>query len=167
MSVAPFTQEKTHKSRSHRAPIFRRGWFTQSETDPPYRRSTVNSHWKPALWLFCEGGSPVSPCQFDSLTRRTEAVFLRKFHLSPLRWLFFITNTQWVQVFCRWRTLFFGQKCDEESVGQAGGRMLVHVYLRYFFPHKSPKTVTVTTLLLFGHVTLLCGTFLCNKDPCS
>ena len=28
-------------------------------------------------------------------------------------------------------------------------------------PHKLPKTVTVTMLLLFGPETLLCGTFLC------
>ena len=32
--------------------------------------------------------------------------------------------------------------------------------LRYVFPHIRVKTVTVTTLLLFGHVTLPCGTFL-------
>ena len=31
--------------------------------------------------------------------------------------------------------LFFRQKCDEESVGQAGGQMLLCVQLRYFFPH--------------------------------
>ena len=30
----------------------------------------------------------------------------------------------------------------------------------YFSSYKLPKTVTVTMLLLFGHVTLLCGTFL-------
>ena len=29
-----------------------------------------------------------------------------------------------------------------------------------FFPYKLPKTVTVTTWLLFGHVTLLCGIFI-------
>ena len=32
-----------------------------------------------------------------------------------------------------------------------------------FSSYKLPKTVTVTTLLLFGQVTLLCGTFLCIK----
>ena len=37
---------------------------------------------------------------------------------------------------------------------------MLHVKLQYFFL-KLPKTVTVTTLLLFGHVTLLSGTFLC------
>ena len=41
--------------------------------------------------------------------------------------------------------LFFGQKCDKELVGQAGGqtggRTLLHVQLRYFFPsYKLPKT---------------------------
>ena len=35
----------------------------------------------------------------------------------------------------------------------------------FFTLYKLPKTVTVTTLLLFGNVTLLCGTFLCIKDP--
>ena len=39
--------------------------------------------------------------------------------------------------------LFFRQKCDEELIGRAGGQTL-------------PKTVTVTILLLFGHV-MLCG----------
>ena len=33
--------------------------------------------------------------------------------------LFFNTDTQWVQTFCHWQTLFFRQKCDKESVGQA------------------------------------------------
>ena len=37
--------------------------------------------------------------------------------------------------------VFFGQKCDEELVGQAGGqtgvRTLLHIQLRYFFPHIS------------------------------
>ena len=43
-----------------------------------------------------------------------------------------------------------------------GRQMLLHVQLWYLFSsYKLPKTVTVTTLLLFGPVTLLCGTFLC------
>ena len=33
----------------------------------------------------------------------------------------------------------------------------------FFSSYKLPKTVTVTMLLLFGHVTLLCGTFLFIK----
>ena len=33
----------------------------------------------------------------------------------------------------------------------------------FFSSYKLPKTVTVTTLLLFGHVMLLCGKFLCIK----
>ena len=63
----------------------------------------------------------------------------------PLRWFIFITNTQWVKVFCRCQRLFYRQKCDEESVGQVGE----HIYLLYFFPRNLPKTVTVTALLLF------------------
>ena len=48
------------------------------------------------------------------------------------------------------------------SVGQAGGQTLLHVQLWYLFSsYKLPKTVAVTTLLLFGPVTLLCATFLC------
>ena len=40
--------------------------------------------------------------------------------------------------------------------------MLLHIQLLYLFSsYKLLKTVTVTTLLLFGPVTLLCGTFLC------
>ena len=43
-----------------------------------------------------------------------------------------------------------------------GRQMLLHVQLWYLFSsYKLPKTVTVTMLLLFGHVELLCGTFLC------
>ena len=34
------------------------------------------------------------------------------------------------------------------------------VYAVFFSSYKLPKTVTVTTLLLFGHVTLLRGTLL-------
>ena len=58
--------------------------------------------------------------------------------------------------------LFFGQKSDEESVEQAGGRTLLYVQLWYLFSsYKLPKTVIVTTLLFLGSVMLLCGTFLC------
>ena len=56
--------------------------------------------------------------------------------------------------------MFFGQKCEEESVGQVGGQTLLLCSCGIFFPHKLPTTVTVSTLLLFGPVTLLCGTFL-------
>ena len=49
----------------------------------------------------------------------------------------FSSQIQWVKVFCRWQALFFGQKCDEESVGQAGGWTLLHIQLWYFFPHIS------------------------------
>ena len=47
------------------------------------------------------------------------------------------------------------RKCEELE-----GQTLLRILLWYIFPHKLPKTVTVTTLLLFGLVTLLCGTFL-------
>ena len=51
------------------------------------------------------------------------------------------TNTCWVKVFCRWQTLLFGQKCDKDSRGQAGGQTggqtLLHVQLQYFFLHIS------------------------------
>ena len=74
-----------------------------------------------------------------------------------------------------WRSrwfIFFGQKCDEELVGgvggqtgrQTGGRTFLHLQLWYFFStYKLPKTVTVTILILFGHVTLLFGKFLFIK----
>ena len=62
----------------------------------------------------------------------------------------------------------FGHKCDKELVGwvggQTGGQTLLDVQLWYFFPqYELPKTVRVTTLLLLGHVTLLCGKFLFIK----
>ena len=60
--------------------------------------------------------------------------------------------------------MLFGEKCDKELVGQSGGRTLLDVQLWSCFSlYKLPKTVTVTTLLLFGHVTLLCGKFLFIK----
>ena len=43
-----------------------------------------------------------------------------------------------------------------------------HISVVFFSSYKMPKTVTVTTLLLFGHVTLLCGTFVfieLNEGP--
>ena len=69
-------------------------------------------------------------------------------------------SEQWAKVIYRRQMLFFGQNRDEESVGQVGGQMLLCAQLRYFFAsHSLLKTVTVTMLLLFDHVTLLCGTF--------
>ena len=85
-------------------------------------------------------------------------------------WCIFITNTQWVKVFGWWQTLFYWQKCEEESVWQTGGQTPLDVYLRYFFSScKLSKTVTVSALLLFGHVTLFCGTYFLSwvKDLCS
>ena len=88
------------------------------------------------MTLVCFQGVPVNLTGPD-------AVFQGKVHWRhgqegwPLWWFVFITNTRWVKVFCRWQTLFFVQKCEEESVGQAGlqtgGRTLLHVYLLYFF----------------------------------
>ena len=58
------------------------------------------------------------------------------------------------------RRCFLGSKYDEESARQTGGQTgrqtLFHITLQYFFQ----KAVTVTTLLLFGPVTLHCRTFL-------
>ena len=52
----------------------------------------------------------------------------------------------------------------KEVVGRADGQTLVHIQLWYFFSsYKLPKTVTVTTLLLFGHVMLLCGKYIFIK----
>ena len=64
-------------------------------------------------------------------------------------------------VFCRWQTLFSGQKCDD-LVGRAEDRHSMYS-CGIFFPHISCQRVTVMTLLLFGHVTLLCGKFLFIK----
>ena len=57
---------------------------------------------------------------------------------------------------------FFGRKCDKELVGGTGGRTPC-ISMVFFSSYKLPKTVTVTTLLLFDYVTLLCGKFLCIK----
>ena len=54
-----------------------------------------------------------------------------------LRWFIFITNTRWFKAFCRWQTLFIGKKCEVQSGGQTRGQTLLHVYLRYCFPHIS------------------------------
>ena len=51
----------------------------------------------------------------------------------------------------------FWAECDEES----GGQVEDGQEDRHFSSYKLPKTVTVTTLLLFGPVMLLCGAFLC------
>ena len=48
----------------------------------------------------------------------------------------------------------------EESEGQAGGQTLFQIQLWYLFSsYKLPKTVTVTTLLLFGPVRCFVGHF--------
>ena len=54
-------------------------------------------------------------------------------------------------------------------VGRTGERTEAspHISAVFFSSCKLPKTVTVTFLLLFGHGKLLCGTFLCIKDPFS
>ena len=95
-----------------------------------------------------------------------ETVFWGKDHGSlamegwPLQWFIFNTNIRWLKCFWRWQALFFRQKCDKESIGQAGERTLLHISVVFFSSYKLPKTVTVTTLLFSGPVTLLCGTFL-------
>ena len=59
-----------------------------------------------------------------------------------------------IKVSCQWQMLFFGQKCAEEQDGRFSRCDCDISFL------KCPKTVTVFMLLLFGPVTLLCGTFL-------
>ena len=56
--------------------------------------------------------------------------------------------------------LFFGQKCDGESVGQTGWQTgwqrIFHVLIQYF--HIScQRHMSFTSVLLVGPVTLLCG----------
>ena len=53
--------------------------------------------------------------------------------------------------------LFSRGKFTEVPVGKADR------HGDFFASYKLPKTITVTTLLLFDHVTLLCGTFLFIK----
>ena len=65
----------------------------------------------------------------------TEVSVWKADHCSDF--FFFIINTWWVEFCCQWQTLIFGQKCDQESVGQVGGQTLLHVELRYFFLHIS------------------------------
>ena len=70
------------------------------------------------------------------------------------------TNTCWVKVFCRWQTLLFGQKCDKDSRGQAGGQTggqtLLHVQLQYFFLHISyQRLLQLPVTSYWLHVTLV------------
>ena len=64
-----------------------------------------------------------------------------------------------IKVSCQWQMLFFGQKCAEEQDGRFSRCDCDISFL------KCPKTVTVFMLLLFGPVTLLCGTFLWRRIP--
>ena len=92
---------------------------TESLRCGSYRGVTV--HVVILTWVSFQGVSPVSFCQSDSLTRGDGGCFLREslgWEDWTSRWFLFVTNTQWVKVFCQWQALFFGQKCDEESVGQ-------------------------------------------------
>ena len=62
--------------------------------------------------------------------------------------------------------LFFGQKCDVGRTGIRTDRRTdtsPHTSAVFSSSYKLPKTLTVSTLLLFGHVTLLCGTYLFIK----
>ena len=89
----------------------------------------------------------------------TETVFWGKVYwsLGPEGWRMLSE----LKFFAGDRRCFLGQKCDKVLVGQVGGQMILHIELWYFFTsYKLAKIVTVTMLLLFGHVTLLCGKFL-------
>ena len=100
-------------------------------------RTAVNSHRKPALWLLKRRDGNVHHPPPPSIS--WDGGCIPKVHLSlgregrRLRRFLSITNTRWVKVFCRWQTLFFGQKCREESVGQAGGQTLLHYICGIFF----------------------------------
>ena len=77
---------------------------------------------------------------------------------DPGLWFIVITNTQWVKVF---------RACDSHCfraemwrrVGRTdwGTDASPRISVVFFSSYKLPKTVTVTTLILFGHVKLLCG----------
>lgn len=58
-----------------------------------------------------------------------------------------------------------GRNVRKSLVGRTGGRTDTspRTALLLVFSYNLPKTVTVTTLLLFDHVTLLCGKFLFIK----
>ena len=64
-----------------------------------------------------------------------DTVFWGKIHLSlgveadRRSDLFSIQTLGELKFFASDRHCFFGQKCDEESVGQAGGQKLIHVCL--------------------------------------
>ena len=61
------------------------------------------------------------------------------------------------KVFCRWQTLLW------QRVSRTGRRTEAspRISAVFFSSYKLPQTVT--TLILFRHVTSLCGTFLCIK----
>ena len=93
--------------------------------------------WRYTSWWWCVFGCfpGVPPVNLTSSHVGTEAVFSEKVHWSLVlegwlsQWFIFITNSRWVEVFCRWQMLFFRQKCDKESVGQAGGCFSLHLIL--------------------------------------
>ena len=97
----------------------------------------------------------------------TEAVFWGKVHWSLPRegWLsdffFFNTNTWWVKSFLPVTDTVFREEMWWR-LGRTGGRTDPSPCITavFFSSYKVPKTVTVTTLLLFGHVTLLYGIFI-------
>ena len=61
------------------------------------------------------------------------------------------------------RRCFHGRNMIKKLVGRAEDGASPHTVVVFFPSYQLPKTVTVTMLLLFVHVTLLCGKFLCNK----
>ena len=121
--VTPFTQEKTHKSRSRGSPILCLWWFTQSEASPHYRQTAVNSHRKPALQLLkrCDVTSHgddvqgVFPCPSVNLTPSPTGRRLfdgGEVHwslgLECWPWFIFITNTE-LKFFVSDRRCFSGR----------------------------------------------------------
>ena len=100
------------------------------DPDPP---NTVESD---KVMFFCskEHNYIIAISEQVAVTHEDRVCFLGEVHWRlgqegwPSRSFIFITNTWWVQVFCRdW--CWNGQKCDKESVGQAGGQALLHVQL--------------------------------------
>ena len=120
------------------------------------RWTAVNSHRKPALWLLKRAW------RYASWWRRQ--CFIMVFSWCPSDKL---TPSLLGQTLGELKS-FAGDRCcfsGRRRVGRMGGRTDTspHTSVVFFSSYKMPKTVTVTTLLLFGHVTSLCGKFLCIK----
>ena len=113
-----------------------------------------------AVWLpHWQGRQPFSGGKFTSLGQEG----------CWSRWFILITNTLWVKVL---NAIAVFQAEMWWRVGRTGGGTdsSPRIAAVFFSSYKWPKTVTVSTLLLFGPVMLLCGKFLCIlwvKDLCS